>query len=188
MRRQIGCAHRLAQPLHEVQELHCSLLSADCTLLTGALETLACMPWCFKTSILPPCARHNTENCRILVTVPACLEILLLSPTSQPWVRRIRYAILDEVSRAGTILCWCTGGISVLPHQAAIGALAAHCAACGQCSTPPATLASILGAIRVQVHCLNEVHLGEGGARDGAGQKRMMPKHAGTAPHSAAWV
>lgn len=44
----------------------------------------------------PPCS-HNVEGCRILVTVPACLEILLMSPTSQAWVRRIRYAILDEV-------------------------------------------------------------------------------------------
>ncbi|PRW57760.1 DEAD DEAH box [Chlorella sorokiniana] len=68
-----------------------------------------------STGVFTKDYRHNTETCRILVTVPACLEILLLSPTSQPWVRRIRYAILDEV------------------------------------------------------HCLNEVHLGEGGARDGAG-------------------
>ncbi|KAL4440400.1 hypothetical protein ABPG75_003401 [Micractinium tetrahymenae] len=59
--------------------------------------------------------RHNVEGCRILVTVPACLEILLLSPSSQEWVRRVRYAILDEV------------------------------------------------------HCMREVHLGEGGVRDGAG-------------------
>ena len=41
------------------------------------------------------------EKCRILVTVPACLEILLLSPSSQERVRNIRYVILDEVSRAG---------------------------------------------------------------------------------------
>ena len=32
----------------------------------------------------------------MLVTVPACLEILLLGPTSQNWARRIRYVILDE--------------------------------------------------------------------------------------------
>ncbi|GAB4814095.1 hypothetical protein N2152v2_001141 [Parachlorella kessleri] len=59
--------------------------------------------------------RQNVEKCRILVTVPACLEILLLSPSAQERVRNIRYVILDEV------------------------------------------------------HCMREVHLGEGGARDGAG-------------------
>lgn len=47
---------------------------------------------------LPP--RHNVEGCRILVTVPACLELLLLGPTSQPWVRRVRYAILDEARQS----------------------------------------------------------------------------------------
>lgn len=55
--------------------------------LTRPLSCLAAPPW----------RRHNVEGCRILVTVPACLEILLLSPSSQAWVRRIRYAILDEV-------------------------------------------------------------------------------------------
>lgn len=43
------------------------------------------------------------EGCRILVTVPACLEILLLSPSNQAWARRIRYAILDEV-REGALV------------------------------------------------------------------------------------
>ncbi len=46
---------------------------------------------------LPGC-RQNVEKCRILVTVPACLEILLLSPSAQERVRNIRYVILDEVS------------------------------------------------------------------------------------------
>jgi hypothetical protein len=51
--------------------------------------------------MLPPTnvCRHKTETCRILVTVPACLEILLLGSTPQAWVQKIRYVILDEVRR-----------------------------------------------------------------------------------------
>ncbi|XP_037008816.2 probable ATP-dependent RNA helicase DDX60 isoform X1 [Artibeus jamaicensis] len=45
--------------------------------------------------------RHDTFNCQILVTVPQCLEILLLSPRSHKWVKRIRYVIFDEVHCLG---------------------------------------------------------------------------------------
>ncbi|XP_049719778.1 probable ATP-dependent RNA helicase DDX60 [Elephas maximus indicus] len=45
--------------------------------------------------------RHDTFNCQILVTVPQCFEILLLSPHSQKWVKRIRYVIFDEVHCLG---------------------------------------------------------------------------------------
>ena len=37
------------------------------------------------------------DTCRILVTVPQCLEILLLSPNHQRWCQRIRYCIFDEI-------------------------------------------------------------------------------------------
>lgn len=36
-------------------------------------------------------------SCRILVTVPECLESLLLAPVHAAWAQRIRYVILDEV-------------------------------------------------------------------------------------------
>ncbi|XP_036089514.1 probable ATP-dependent RNA helicase DDX60 isoform X2 [Rousettus aegyptiacus] len=45
--------------------------------------------------------RHDTLNCQILVTVPQCLEILLLSPHRQEWVKRMRYVIFDEVHCLG---------------------------------------------------------------------------------------
>ncbi|XP_023386535.1 probable ATP-dependent RNA helicase DDX60 [Pteropus vampyrus] len=45
--------------------------------------------------------RHDTLNCQILVTVPQCLEILLLSPHRQQWVKRMRYVIFDEVHCLG---------------------------------------------------------------------------------------
>ncbi|KAM9607634.1 LOW QUALITY PROTEIN: putative ATP-dependent RNA helicase DDX60 [Trichechus inunguis] len=45
--------------------------------------------------------RHDTLNCQILVTVPQCLEMLLLSPHAQKWVKRIRYVIFDEVHCLG---------------------------------------------------------------------------------------
>jgi superfamily II RNA helicase len=39
----------------------------------------------------------NMSGCRILVTVPQCMEILLLSPSHQRWCQRIKYAIFDEI-------------------------------------------------------------------------------------------
>ncbi|XP_049843647.1 probable ATP-dependent RNA helicase DDX60 isoform X1 [Schistocerca gregaria] len=41
--------------------------------------------------------RENALTCQILVTVPECLEILLLSPRMCCWVRRLRYIIFDEI-------------------------------------------------------------------------------------------
>ncbi|XP_066488828.1 probable ATP-dependent RNA helicase DDX60 isoform X2 [Tiliqua scincoides] len=45
--------------------------------------------------------RHDTLNCQILVTVPQCLEILMLSPHRQEWVKKIKYVIFDEVHCLG---------------------------------------------------------------------------------------
>lgn len=41
--------------------------------------------------------RTNACNCRILVTVPQCLEILLLSPRRYTWTKNVKYVIFDEV-------------------------------------------------------------------------------------------
>lgn len=45
--------------------------------------------------------RHDALNCQVLITVPACFEILLLAPHRQNWVKRIRYVIFDEVHCLG---------------------------------------------------------------------------------------
>ena len=41
--------------------------------------------------------RYNLFDSRILITVPACLEIMLLSHATQKWVQSLRYVIFDEV-------------------------------------------------------------------------------------------
>ncbi|KAM6401302.1 putative ATP-dependent RNA helicase DDX60 isoform 2-T2 [Pluvialis apricaria] len=45
--------------------------------------------------------RNDVMNSQILVTVPQCLEILMLSPRSQKWTKRIQYVIFDEVHCLG---------------------------------------------------------------------------------------
>jgi superfamily II RNA helicase len=53
--------------------------------------------------------RENTTNSQILVTVPECLEILLLSPERADWVSRVRYVVFDEVHNIGAESrgeCW----------------------------------------------------------------------------------
>ncbi|XP_053315899.1 probable ATP-dependent RNA helicase DDX60 [Spea bombifrons] len=45
--------------------------------------------------------RTDALNCQVLVTVPQCLEILLLSPHRQTWIKKIEYVIFDEVHCLG---------------------------------------------------------------------------------------
>ncbi|XP_067838547.1 probable ATP-dependent RNA helicase DDX60 isoform X2 [Heptranchias perlo] len=44
---------------------------------------------------------NNVHNSQILITVPQCLELLLLSPHEQDWAKRIKYVIFDEVHCLG---------------------------------------------------------------------------------------
>ncbi|KAK2542792.1 Ddx60 [Columba livia] len=46
--------------------------------------------------------RNDVMNSQILVTVPQCLEILMLSPRCQKWTKRIQYVIFDEVHCLGS--------------------------------------------------------------------------------------
>ena len=45
--------------------------------------------------------RTDVENCQILITVPQCLEILLLSAQSYAWSQKMKYVIFDEVHCIG---------------------------------------------------------------------------------------
>eukprot|EP01122_Echinamoeba_exundans_P005175 TRINITY_DN15344_c0_g1_i1.p1 TRINITY_DN15344_c0_g1~~TRINITY_DN15344_c0_g1_i1.p1 ORF type:complete len:1714 (-),score=344.76 TRINITY_DN15344_c0_g1_i1:9-5150(-) len=49
--------------------------------------------------------RYKPLKCRVLVTVPECLEMLLLSPQPQfeEWRKKIRYCIFDEVHSIGDL-------------------------------------------------------------------------------------
>eukprot|EP00891_Asterochloris_glomerata_P004914 jgi/Astpho2/4914/fgenesh1_pg.00069_%23_46_t len=65
--------------------------------------------------------RIHALDARILITVPACLEILLLSPRHQEWARSVRYVIFDEVH------CMREGGIKEGGTTEATGVLWEHC-------------------------------------------------------------
>ena len=47
--------------------------------------------------------RRDENNCQVLVTVPGCLEILLLHSLSSQFAGRIRYVIFDEVHNISTV-------------------------------------------------------------------------------------
>lgn len=44
---------------------------------------------------------QNATNCEVLVTVPECLEILMLYPERVKWASSVRYMIFDEVHTIG---------------------------------------------------------------------------------------
>ncbi|XP_051897877.1 probable ATP-dependent RNA helicase DDX60 isoform X2 [Pristis pectinata] len=45
--------------------------------------------------------RQDALNCQILITVPQCLEMLMLTPQRQAWVKKLKYVIFDEVHCIG---------------------------------------------------------------------------------------
>uniref|UniRef100_UPI00398E78A8 probable ATP-dependent RNA helicase DDX60 n=1 Tax=Pristiophorus japonicus TaxID=55135 RepID=UPI00398E78A8 len=45
--------------------------------------------------------RQDALNCQILITVPQCLEILILTAQRQAWVKKLKYVIFDEVHCLG---------------------------------------------------------------------------------------
>ena len=65
--------------------------------------------------------RINALEARILVTVPACLEILLFSPAHREWASRLRYVIFDEVH------CMREGGIREGGAAESTGTIWEHC-------------------------------------------------------------
>ena len=46
--------------------------------------------------------REDTLTCQVLITVPQCLEILMMSPKRQEWVAKMRYVIFDEIHCSGS--------------------------------------------------------------------------------------
>jgi superfamily II RNA helicase len=47
--------------------------------------------------------RKNIYDCQILVTVPQCFEILMLSMEDPHWHKKVKYIIIDEVHMVGSI-------------------------------------------------------------------------------------
>ena len=65
--------------------------------------------------------RKRVQESRVLVTVPECLEILLLAPKHRAWVQKIRYVIFDEIH------CIMEGGLSSEGNTIDRGAIWEHC-------------------------------------------------------------
>ncbi|KAK9901261.1 hypothetical protein WJX75_003106 [Coccomyxa subellipsoidea] len=81
--------------------------------------------------------RYNALEARILVTVPACLEILLLSPTHRDWVDKLQYIIFDEVH------CMREGGIKDGGANEGNGAIIEHSLLIARC--PVIALSATIG-------------------------------------------
>lgn len=47
--------------------------------------------------VFTPKYGRNETTCQILITVPECLEIMLVSPDHVDWVKRLKWVIFDEV-------------------------------------------------------------------------------------------
>jgi len=45
---------------------------------------------------------RRLKDCEVLITIPECLETLLLSPQSEVWTRCIKYVVFDEVHCLGS--------------------------------------------------------------------------------------
>ena len=87
--------------------------------------------------------RINALEARILVTVPACLEILLFSPAHRNWVNQLRYVIFDEVH------CMREGGIREGGAAESTGTIWEHCLLLIRCYTH----AMLLGASHTLMLC-----------------------------------
>ena len=46
--------------------------------------------------------RKNIYDCQILVTVPQCFEIMMLSMEDPTWHKKVKYVIIDEVHMVGS--------------------------------------------------------------------------------------
>jgi len=110
--------------------------------------------------------REHTSNCQILVTVPQCFLILLLSPTleSDEWCQRLRYAILDEIHTLGKA------------EQGTIWEQVLLVASC-----PILALSATLGAPEAFAAWLR-------GLERSRGRELYVVKHYGRYNHLAPWV
>ena len=90
----------------------------------------------------------------MLVTVPACLEILLFSSAHRDWVKKLRYVIFDEVH------CMREGGIREGGLVESTGAIWEHCLLLIRCYNLPmcqVTLLHLVPLAPVLVRCANLV-------------------------------
>ncbi|EDL82748.1 rCG41175, partial [Rattus norvegicus] len=84
-------AVNMMKRIHSLLEKHSELLQeADQKLIARCLTYLGFYE--LADSLCPT---------QVLITMPACFEILLLAPHRQNWVKRIRYVIFDEIEKYG---------------------------------------------------------------------------------------
>lgn len=95
------CMKRVLQKSREGVVVYVSptkaLVNQVAATITVKFHGFTSQPGIATVGVLTRDFKKDALNSRILVTIPQCLEILLMSPQRYTWSKKIRYVIFDEV-------------------------------------------------------------------------------------------